>query len=99
MANATIDKATARFEKIWTEAQARITTEQAVKSNTMELSDDYMPQCFAARLGDLADLCLAEKMVDNVGHAELKLSADTQERHFSAMDQEQLKKLVLSMGE
>lgn len=99
MANATIDQSTARFEKIWAEAQSRIPAEAVFSSNEMAALDEYMPQYFAARLGDLADLCLAEKMIDNVAHAELKLSADTQERHFCAMDQEKLKKLVLSMGE
>ena len=99
MANATIDESTARFEKIWAEAQAQISTEPAVTSSAMDMMDYYMPQFIAAKLGDLADLCLAEKMIDKIGHAELRLSADTQEKHFSAMNQEQLKKLVLTMGE
>ena len=81
MATATRDKATARFEKIWAEAQQSQKTsvsqaQQSIKSDVSVSSSNYLPQHFAKGVAELADACLAQKLIDGTQHAELTHACD-----------------------
>ena len=104
MATATRDKATARFEKIWAKAQQSQKTsvsqaQQSIKSEVSVSSSNYLPQHFAKGIAELADACLAQKLIDGTQHAELTHACDSQQRIFAAVDQNKLMAVLSSLDD
>lgn len=103
MTQTSMETATARFEKLWNDAQTqdqvrlKVDTKVAEASNPLSYLENYLPQHYAARFSDLADQCFAEQLLSSEQHEQLKLALSVQQDLFSEMNQEKLKRVILSI--